>query len=175
MTESVQDYEEEFEARQFSENSRLKLMNKTLRTENDFLRDELANIRRQLADLEGNLHRREFEEYDSRRGNFESLQQLETAYDRLERENSRLKHKLTSSKAPLVPLDSHPDEETHQLRAEVRKLRSVIDKMSRGASKSPSPAKQSPSKSGSKTTTLHEIYYDRSVENNELIHTESAK
>ena len=112
------------------------------------------------------------------------------------KKNRKLKHNLNqanrnqtaspSRSARLVPIydDSH---EISNLRSEVKRLRSMIDRLARSSIKedsrsiSPSPNKSSAHKTPTKntptrnTTTLHEIYYDRSAESRDVIVLEKEK
>lgn len=155
-----------------AEINRVYLLNRTLNTENDFLRDEIDQLRRRFLEREGyRRHDERLVGLNEPGDRYRSLDELEHKYEALEAENRRLRVE-SSQKSPqkLRPLsDEADDEEVQRLRGEVKKLRDVIDKLSKSAlspnkSKSPSPMKQTyKEETQTRSKNRHDLYYDRST------------
>jgi hypothetical protein len=166
--------------RRDAELARLRLVGRTLQTENDFLREEVELLRGQQArQARGGRDEKAGVAVDrqAEAGHY-SLAGMEATYDRLRNANQQLREgagqRPTSRLAPAWEVDE--DQELGKLRAEVKHLRSVIEKLSNSyfspsksrqqASPSPSPGKLgSPGEGGSR----HQAFYDRQSEESRLV------
>jgi regulator of replication initiation timing len=161
---------------------KLKLMNNTLQTENDFLREELHNLQRKILAVdqrrggsgEGNGYRRlegRYVEGESGKKKYLVMSPApndDRRFSRLEEESRKVwedyspsqRRSTTPNKRSLTPSirNSGEDQEIDILRTEVKRLREVIEKLSKVAKDKQTTS--SPGKSG--TSNAYEAYYDRS-------------
>ena len=167
----------------------MRLMNQTLRNENDLLREEVESLRARFGS--GRKNDLENTHSDGREPGYETMREMERKFQELVSENRRLNSELRA-KTPTRQLRPVNDETTGQevedLRDEIRRLRTVIDKYSRSGppssakkagenDRSKSPIYTSPTKGSSKQGSIsrHEAYYDRSPESKEVIRLEKEK
>lgn len=162
----------DMDQRSGSELKRVHLLNRTLETENDFLRDEIDQLRHRVScRLDHRYSDERLVGLNGHAGNYQSIDVLEQRYDALTEENRRLRLEASQrTPSKLRPVnDQIDDEEVNRLRTEVKKLREVIDKLSKSAmspskSKSPSPCKANyENLTLNKDKNRHDLYYDRST------------